>query len=577
MSGGVAGGIHRAIPGAMRWLRALAAACIVPLAVLAALQSAVAAPRATVAAVSVVPASTLPAAPASTSPALPAAGLPALLERPWTEYRTASFTLYSDIDEPQAQRSVRDIEQFVQVVREVVGLQHRASPIPVEFWLCAQVSCVTRLAGDSTLLGFMRPSPRASYLVAKADALDDATTSPMLHEMVHLLVRSGSGPVPDAGGDSASAARGALDLPRWYDEGLAEFLSTLRVRDGVVRFGVPNRPRVEHLRSRTEYLISLGQVLETSDLERSPNLRVADFYGLSWALVHWSYAKHWAGPGTRNVAIDDYLRRVSAGEPARAAARGAFGSDVRALEARLKAYVDHLRAAPLARLPVARFALQDAAQPVARRPLDPYEAAYRLGYVALGGDADVARELFAAALRARPADARAEMGLAVADQFEEAFAAGVQRARAVYARAPDDSLLAQELADMLYEWCDSEQPPPDCAGLHAEAIALYERILRTAPERIETHAALGSVLLDAHGDAARARVHLRRAYAAMPFSSMLVLQLGRAEMRLGERASAERWLQRAERWAETSRLARRVEAARREFACGGGAADASTC
>ena len=512
-----------------------------------------------------------------------------LLERRWFEYRTAAFTLYSDLDAKAALASVRDIERFAHVVRETVGLAQRASVIPVEFWLCTDASAVARLAGDSTLLGFMRPSPRASYLVATASALDDPDGSPMLHEYVHLLVRSAAratGSADDGRHDDGRHDDGmVLDLPRWYDEGLAEFLATLRVRDGEVRIGVPNRRRLAQLRMRDARLMGIGQVLGTSAVEALPGPRVAEFYALSWALVHWSYARSWAqgwprdgqGPGARNLAIDDYLRRVSRGEPVRAAARAAFGVDVQGLQRRLLEHVDRVRPVPLVKLPAAHFARLDAAAPVTPRALDGYEAAWRLGYVALGGgrsgaqagagDEAMARALFTHALRLRPGDLRAQMGLAVADQFEQRFAEGVALARAVHAVAPDDTLLAQELADMLYEWCDSDTPPPHCPRLHAEAIALYERILRVAPDRIETHAALGGALLDARGDAARARGHLHRAHAAMPFSAHLVLQLGRAELRLGNHAAAERLLRRAARWSETRGMARRVQRALAELGC----------
>ncbi len=544
---------------------------------------------------------------AATAPAAPALVRP-LLERPWVEYRTPGFSLYSDLDEAQALASVRDIERFAIVVRDAVGLGQRVSPIPVEFWLCSDASTVVRLAGDATLLGFMRPSPRASYLVATASALADPGGSPMLHEYVHLLVRSAGvrgtavvdTGVVEAGAsvlDRTHAEDAVLDLPRWYDEGLAEFLATLRVRDGEVRIGVPNRRRLEQLRMRDPLFMNIGQVLAVTDVGALPSFRVAEFYALSWVLVHWAHARDWAARGARpgdsagtepmlqSAAIDDYLRRVSAGEPVRAAARAAFGSDLRSVNERLFAHADRLRPAPILRLPVARFAGLDVEPRVTRRVLDGYEAAWRLGYVALGGgqrhgadgDEETARALFGHALQLRPFDLRAEMGLAVADQFEARFAEGVARARRIHAAAPDDTLLAQELADMLYEWCDSDAPPADCEVLHEEAIRLYEGILRVAPARIETHAALGGALLHARADPARARLHLRRAHAAMPFSAVLVLQLGVAELRLGNMAVAERLLRRAERWSESARMGRRVRTALIELGCRGGAAAPTTC
>ena len=477
-----------------------------------------------------------------------------LLQNAWVEYSTPSFRLYTDLDADAALRSVRDIERFARVVREIVRLEHRPSPIPVEFWLCRDDETVRLLAGDRRLLGFMRPSPRASYLVATADLLDDPGGSPMLHEYVHLLVRSGTG------------APAQLELPRWYDEGMAEFLATLRVRDGVVRVGVPNSARLKQLRARSESSLSLGRVLATNNLGAMPTARVADFYAWSWVLVHWLYRERWAGPGQRHAVIDDYLQRTAAGEDVRVAARAAFGLHVNVLEARLQRYADSLRGTALHTFSAERFTDADAV-PVQARQLDRYERAYRLAYVAVAGNPGLARKLFAAALGQRPDDVFADMGLAVADQFEKNFAAGVLRARAVLARKPDDTLLAQELADMLYEWCDSEVKPANCAVLQTQAIALYEQILRADPTRVETLSALGAVLLDAGFDPAVAEAHLAQASVALPWSSSLVLQVARAAMRQGDLVRAAALLQRAERWAENDLLRRRVARARVEYGC----------
>ncbi len=491
---------------------------------------------------------------ASANDAVAAAVPPALLRHAWVEYSTANFRVYTDLDADDAVRSVGDIERFARVVRQIVQLGYRPSPIPVEFWLCRDDESVRQLAGDRTLLGFMRPSPRASYLVATAEALDAPGGSPMLHEYVHLLMRSGA------------LTPAQLDLPRWYDEGMAEFLATLRVQQGVVRFGAPNAARLKHLRARSEYSIALAQVLGSNDVGALPGARVADFYALSWILVHWLYAERWDVPGQRHRAIDDYLQRVSNGEDVRSAARLAFGVNVNALMDRLRRYADNLRGAPMHVVPIETFSGSDGVQ-IQSRALDRYESAYRLGYVAVAGNPELARALFALALQQRPGDVFAEMGLAVTDQFEQDFATGVPRARSVLARSPGDALLAQELADMLYEWCDSDAPPANCAELQAQAISLYEQILRSQPTRIEAHSALGAVLLDSGGDPVAAEAHLAQASAALSWSTSLVLQLGRAAMRQGDLARAAVLLQRAERWAENDLLRQRVAGAWAEHEC----------
>ena len=73
----------------------------------------------------------------------------------------------------------------------------------------------------------MLPRTHRNFLVVQANAAADAGST-ALHEYVHFVLRNGA----------------ATRYPAWYDEGLAEFLSTVSMQDEQVVIGtIPAGPR----------------------------------------------------------------------------------------------------------------------------------------------------------------------------------------------------------------------------------------------------------------------------------------------------------------------------------------------
>lgn len=128
------------------------------------------------------------------------------------------------------------------------------------------------------------------------------------------------------------------DVPQWFNEGLAEYFETARLREGTVHTGA-------HLPGRVELLLS-GSTRWTP-LERLVRLDRLEFYGRpelhyaqAWALVHHLLE---GGPAARR-AFDTYLGALGVGLSADDALARAFGdADWAALERDVRAHVRSLR------------------------------------------------------------------------------------------------------------------------------------------------------------------------------------------------------------------------------------------
>ena len=103
----------------------------------------------------------------------------------------------------------------------MVGLQTNLTPrVPLLVYVFADADAFARFRPQPGFDGFLLPRAHRNFLVVQADGETDAG-SLALHEYVHFVLRNG----------------GATRYPAWYDEGLAEFLSTVSLQDGQVVIG----------------------------------------------------------------------------------------------------------------------------------------------------------------------------------------------------------------------------------------------------------------------------------------------------------------------------------------------------
>jgi tetratricopeptide (TPR) repeat protein len=102
------------------------------------------------------------------------------------------------------------------------------------------------------------------------------TTSILRHELVHHL--------------AASIYR---RQPRWFSEGLAQFLETVRTgEDGkTVVIGAANLEAMQKYRSFRSLRVA-DALAWSGQLDAMPEATVHGLYGLSWVMVHWLFNEH---------------------------------------------------------------------------------------------------------------------------------------------------------------------------------------------------------------------------------------------------------------------------------------------
>jgi len=258
-----------------------------------------------------------------------------------------------------------------------------------------------------------------SFVLAQPSPV--ATRHVLLHEYTHLIL----------------SRNRRTPLPRWYDEGMAEYFSTLSIRDGALVVGAIPGDRLHWVVARDPLPLAIlfGESLPRSGEE------VLDYYATSWALTHYLLST----PELRRQ-LSVFVDHLGRGEELDLAREAAFGRSFEDIERDLGVHLDYLarHVASEVVLDAGSLAIRPGQPP---RRLERPETAQRLGLLALAsveGNPDGERWLHPAvvtSLLGDAAGARAQAGFAEGLAIE----GRLDRARAeiaeAVAAAPEDPVV----------------------------------------------------------------------------------------------------------------------------------------
>lgn len=432
---------------------------------------------------------------------LPAAILLLAASSQWYRFQAGRWELATGAGERRAAALLR---QTVEAAALLERLAPELTPAPgaaaepprmVLFSSGRDFAPFRRGSGHSGLL--IWTGSRSLMLLADAGA---ETVRAARHELVHWMLR-----------------RRPLSPPRWLEEGLADYYSTLEFDGRSARLGRSPRGHMELLRSRAWMTAAaLGRVgrADSESAAETPEL----FYPQSWALVRWMMIE---GGGATRVA--ELLERMDRGLSQEAAIQEVFGISLDEVTARANRMAERIpadaapdvRPAPAPALPgeVQRTALPD-----------PAPAILRAECLLAAGLHQEAERLAADILRRYPKDAGAHTLAGMLALRRREFAQAWSQLEQAIALGDDSARVHFEYAMLV-----RDTGGPD---------ALVEQGLRhavaSAPGFAEAWLVLGNWLLG-KGRAAEAAEALERAAALEPQRSVAWEALGRARLALGDR------------------------------------------
>jgi tetratricopeptide (TPR) repeat protein len=445
----------------------------------------------------------------------------------WTTLKIEEFTIYSNANDFVTRKVASDLMQLPDVLSVVTKLKVR-SPLPTRVYIFADSRtfnpyCDAVLGRSNHLSGLFLSSRDGNHVLIDGSVSAHGVDHVVYHELTHYFLRN---TVP-------------AQVPLWFNEGIAEFYSTVTSHDDIVDVG---RPVAEHVAFlRTQPLIPLKDLfaINHDSKDYHEGNRQGVFYAESWALVHYLMI----GNPERRTQLGTYVGLIAGGKSIDDAFRAAFHESYDDLERELRKYI---RAFSMSYI---RYTLADlkgaevpAPQPLARDAL-------------LVGLADLLMQaqtphfgevetFLSEALKVNPssADASAEMGVAKSrqrqnDEAETYFEKAVQLGSTNYLPylLYADSILRRVDATLRR---NAGAPSADVA----KARELFRKAAELNPSSAIAFAGLGATYTMTKDDPAPGIAALDRSLALAPSEVDALYNMVVLDARAGRREDAERRL-----------------------------------
>ncbi len=434
-------------------------------------------------------------------------------EQDWLALSTPHFEIESSLDREATRELARQAELFHAAAEFALGAPLPAPNVPQRI-VAFDDRSFERPFRLGTGTGYFVPSLRdATVVLRTGGGWDDDASEVLRRDYVDYLVRN----------------VGGFGRHLWFEQGAAEFLSTVVARGEAVEVGRLREDHVELLRG--EHAVPMDKLLRTADLESFGERRRAVFDAQSWLFVH--YLNFGVDRNRGQGQLGRYLDLVGDGVGIENAVEEAFGSSVDGLDRRMQRYVRQERFDSAAlRLP-ADFEIGEP------RPVSRDAVTTRLGWLSLSlGRTDQAERHFAMALLENPQNARAHAGLGAAARMEQRWEDAATHFEGALSLAPDDALTHLDAGNFYAQQARVAKTAADRAGGARLARRQYARSAELDASLPETYVRFAETFLIEGEEIEKALAPAERAQELLPASLETRLLLARVYERLEKYAKA---------------------------------------
>ncbi len=412
----------------------------------------------------------------------------------WCRIQAPPFELFTDAGESSGRRILRQMQEM----RRVVSRHWPESQQPLRILLLASEPEYQALRPSETARAFFQSSGERDYIVMYAG--DAVALRAARHEYVHAVFQHTS-----------------VHLPKWLEEGLADFFSTAEVGSTSALLGPPVREHLGVLKHAGWLDAATLAAIDARSEEYNNAGQAGVFYAQSWAAVHMLML----GEGWRG-GMPGFLDRLAKGEEQETAFEAAFARPWKEAIRDLGPYIRQRR------LPLAEIALppeKASAPPPAQRMTTP-EAKLSEAEVALvAGRPGYAEEIYRSLAQDYPLSPQAATGLASIAMQRHDYAESARYLKQAMELGARDASTLLEYAMLIR----------DSGGRRSEVLSYLRQAAEANPRHPEVRFLLG---LEAASEKRydEALLNYRAAVEVLPRQSsfwhalaMTLIQAGRRE------------------------------------------------
>ena len=445
----------------------------------------------------------------------------------WCRFSTSSLEIVTDMADSDATELVRALEQFraqfSTTLFQVTADDLETERVAVRLVAFDRAKDFRRVFRTKRIVGLMRPSMSTHTLSFAVDPDYESA----FHEFSHYLVRNTS----------------ELNIPSWYDEGLASYLATFFVEtDETVEIGaVPFGRNVPTYRDVKRLPTLLSEPFPFEDTFR----KVLNAYDLSWFLTHFLHHGDPA-PENRHESIRRLITDLDQGRAPNDALTEHWGLDIDEL---VTALDRHRKSRLTVRI---QPRVETTFEPIDRECLAVDDTRVMLAEIAAVHNPDRARRWLERTLDSNPDHLQALLGLSrLEPERAEELLAQAERTR------PEHAAIQLRRAELALNECDEKISA--CMDSIIEAERWFRGALRAADRSdatadrnipgIQVGAAYGlGVVYLLRNRPGNALGYLQAANRRVPWAPRPNFHLGIAYLDTGNEAKALHHLRKAALW-----------------------------
>ena len=233
--------------------------------------------------------------------------LETLQSEPWLKSESDNFTLYSKLDTAESESILGSLETFRGIV-EQANSNDREGAFPTEIYVMNQTEAA--LFGISRSVGgYFSNQLDKNIIYLQYSRNIDEMISTILHEYVHYV-----------------HAERETSFPRWLEEGTAEYLSGVEVKQEQLILGSVQKHRIDWLRH--ERWLSADKIIMPGDMSDWGGTKLSMFYAQSWFLTFYLNNRNLPEGQTYSKQFNVYLNSLQSGKDNNIAFEEAFGIKV---------------------------------------------------------------------------------------------------------------------------------------------------------------------------------------------------------------------------------------------------------
>ncbi len=248
----------------------------------------------------------------------------------WTFVKTPNFNLVGNASEKDIRKVGTRLEQFRAAFQKIFTKVEISQPIDTNVIVFKNKKSYKPFLPkkengkpDTGIAGYFKGGNDQNFITLSMDGRDSETYHTIFHEYTHFIVDSHFG---------------KSRIPPWFNEGLAEYYSTLKVeKNQKVKLGLVIDGRLSVLARNSLIPFEDFFAISNRALHANGGNTRSIFYAQAWALIHYLMQSG------KSVELSRFLVYVLDGTDPKDAFMKAFGEDYKTMEKELRNYVRQRR------------------------------------------------------------------------------------------------------------------------------------------------------------------------------------------------------------------------------------------